>query len=105
MRIQAACLALLMAGSACVTAPADPGAAAEVSASASATAVARAATPAGGGAAAAADDGGRAALVGRRIVAYPGSPILVCRYRSAQTRYEVVAASATCAPYLVLSKN
>jgi hypothetical protein len=48
----------------------------------------------------------RATLVGQRVISsYPGSPILVCQYRSAEAKYEVVAASSECAPYLVLSKT
>jgi hypothetical protein len=51
-----------------------------------------------------AEDSPRAKFVGQRVVSsYPGSPILVCEYRTAQARYEVVAAAASCAPYLVLS--
>ncbi len=47
----------------------------------------------------------RAKLVGQRVISsYPGSPILVCQYRTAEVKYEVVAASSQCAPYLVLSK-
>jgi hypothetical protein len=56
--------------------------------------------------AAGAADSPRAELVGQRVVSsYPGSPILVCRYRTAQAKYEVVAASASCAPYLALEQN
>jgi hypothetical protein len=48
----------------------------------------------------------RAKLVGQRtITSYPGSPILVCRYLTAQVKYEVVAASASCAPYLALEQD
>jgi hypothetical protein len=48
----------------------------------------------------------RAKLVGQRtITSYPGSPILVCRYLTAQAKYEVVAASASCAPYLALEQD
>jgi hypothetical protein len=55
--------------------------------------------------AACAADAPRAELVGQRVISsYPGSPILVCRYRMAQTKYEVVAASANCAPYLALEQ-
>jgi hypothetical protein len=50
--------------------------------------------------------GPRAELVGQRVISsYPGSPILVCRYRTAQAKYEVVAASASCAPYLALEQD
>ena len=56
--------------------------------------------------AAGAADGPRAELVGQRLISsYPGSPILVCRYRTAQAKYEVVAASASCAPYLALEQD
>src|ERR1700691_1345672 len=48
----------------------------------------------------------RAELVGQRLISsYPGSPILVCRYRAAQAKYEVVAASASCAPYQALEHD
>jgi hypothetical protein len=51
-------------------------------------------------------DSPRAELVGQRsISSFPGSPILVCRYRSASANYEVVAASASCAPYLALEQD
>jgi hypothetical protein len=51
-------------------------------------------------------DSPRAQLVGQRLISsYPGSPILVCRYRTAQAKYEVVAASAICAPYLALEQD
>lgn len=56
--------------------------------------------------AAGASDGPRAELVGQRLIAsYPGSPILVCRYRTAAAKYEVVASSAVCAPYLALEQD
>ena len=56
--------------------------------------------------AAGAADGPRAELVGQRVISsYPGSPILVCRYRTAQAKYEVVASSASCAPYLALEQD
>jgi hypothetical protein len=56
--------------------------------------------------AAGAADSPRAELVGQRVISsYPGSPILVCRYRTAQTKYEVVAASTSCAPYLALEQD
>ena len=56
--------------------------------------------------AAGAADSPRAELVGQRVIAsYPGSPILVCRYSTAQAKYEVVAASASCAPYLALEQD
>jgi hypothetical protein len=56
--------------------------------------------------AAGAADGPRAELVGQRVISsYPGSPILVCRYRTAQAKYEVVAASSSCAPYLALEQD
>jgi hypothetical protein len=48
----------------------------------------------------------RAKLVGQRsITSYPGSPILVCEYLTAHVKYEVVAASASCAPYLALERD
>jgi hypothetical protein len=48
----------------------------------------------------------RAKLIGqRRITAYPGAPILVCEYRSAAVKYEVVAAGGSCARYLTLSET
>ena len=48
----------------------------------------------------------RALLVGQRTVANgPHAPILVCQYRAAAVKYEVVAAAASCAPYLALSKT
>ena len=56
--------------------------------------------------AASAAEGPRAKLVGQRtITSYPGAPILVCRYLTAQAKYEVVAASASCAPYLALEQE
>jgi hypothetical protein len=56
--------------------------------------------------AAGAADSPRAALVGQRVISsYPGAPILVCRYRTAQAKYEVVAASASCAHYLALEQD
>jgi hypothetical protein len=56
--------------------------------------------------AASAADSPRAKLVGQRtITSYPGAPILVCRYLTAQAKYEVVAASASCAPYLALEQE
>ena len=56
--------------------------------------------------AAGAADSPRAELVGQRLIAsFPGSPILVCRYRTASANYEVVAASASCAPYLALEQD
>ena len=56
--------------------------------------------------AASAADSPRAKLVGQRVItSYPGSPILVCRYLTAQARYEVVAASSSCAPYLALEQD
>ena len=56
--------------------------------------------------AAGAVDSPRAELVGQRVISsYPGSPILVCRYRTAQAKYEVVAASTSCAPYLALEQD
>jgi len=55
---------------------------------------------------ASAADSPRAKLVGQRVItSYPGSPILVCQYLTAQARYEVVAASSSCAPYLVLEQD
>lgn len=55
---------------------------------------------------AAAADSPRAELVGQRVISsYPGSPILICRYRTAQVNYEVVAATASCAPYLALEQD
>jgi|GEM_PF-3955364 hypothetical protein len=56
--------------------------------------------------AAGAADSPRAELVGQRVVSsYPGSPILICRYRTAKAKYEVVAASTSCAPYLALEQD
>jgi hypothetical protein len=56
--------------------------------------------------AAGAADSPRAELVGQRVISsYPGSPILVCRYRTAEAKYEVVAATASCAPYLALEQD
>ena len=56
--------------------------------------------------AASAAEGPRAKLVGQRVVtSYPGPPILVCRYFTPQASYEVVAASASCAPYLALEQD
>jgi hypothetical protein len=56
--------------------------------------------------AAGAADGPRAELVGQRVISsYPGEPILVCRYRTAAAKYEVVAAGASCAPYLALEQD
>ena len=47
----------------------------------------------------------RARLVGRRMVDNGGQPpILVCRYRTPSVRYEVLAAKASCAPYLELGE-
>jgi hypothetical protein len=46
----------------------------------------------------------RAKLIGRRLItSYPGAPILVCEYRDAAVKYEVVAAGGSCARYLALS--
>jgi hypothetical protein len=57
-------------------------------------------------ASAAAADAPRAELVGQRLISsYPGAPILVCRYRTAQAKYEVVAASSSCAPFLALEQE
>ena len=51
-------------------------------------------------------DSPQAKLVGQRMItSYPGSPILVCRYLTAQARYEVVATSSSCAPYLALEQE
>ena len=56
--------------------------------------------------AAGATDSPRAELVGQRVISsFPGSPILVCRYRTALAKYEVVASSASCAPYLALEQD
>ena len=56
--------------------------------------------------AAGAADSPRAELVGQRVISsFPGSPILVCRYRTALAKYEVVASSASCAPYLALEQD
>jgi hypothetical protein len=50
-------------------------------------------------------DEARARLVGQRMVQSAAqSPILVCQYRTAAARYEVVAAKASCAPYLALGE-
>ena len=46
----------------------------------------------------------QAKLVGQRLVSsFPGAPVLVCRYAGPEARYEVVAATSTCAPLLELS--
>lgn len=51
-------------------------------------------------------DSPSAPLVGQRLISsYPGSPILVCQYRVAQVKYEVVATSPRCAPYLALEQD
>ena len=51
-----------------------------------------------------AQDSLRAKLVSRRVVsAYPGTPILVCRYAGPDANYEVVSSAATCARYLKLN--
>ena len=56
--------------------------------------------------AAGAADSPRAELVGQRLISsFPGSPILVCRYRTPQVKYEVVAAGAICAPFLALDQD
>jgi hypothetical protein len=56
--------------------------------------------------AAGAADSPRAELVGQRLISsYPGSPILVCRYRTAKAKYEVLAAASSCAPYLALEQD
>jgi hypothetical protein len=51
-------------------------------------------------------DQARARLVGQRSVENGAqAPILVCQYRTAAARYEVVAAKASCAPYLALEES
>ena len=56
--------------------------------------------------AASAADSPHAKLVGQRLItSYPGSPILVCRYLTAQARYEVVATSRSCPAYLALEQS
>ena len=46
----------------------------------------------------------QAKLVGQRLVSsFPGAPVLVCRYAGPEARYEVVAATGACAPFLELS--
>jgi len=46
----------------------------------------------------------QAKLVSQRVVtAFSGAPVLVCRYAGPEARYEVVAASSACAPFLELS--
>jgi hypothetical protein len=46
----------------------------------------------------------QAKLVGQRLVStFPGAPVLVCRYAGPEARYEVVAATSACAPFLELS--
>jgi hypothetical protein len=46
----------------------------------------------------------QAKLVGQRLVtSFPGPPVLVCRYAGPEARYEVVAATDACAPFLELS--
>jgi hypothetical protein len=56
--------------------------------------------------AAGAADGGRARLIGQRIVTSGSdAPILVCQYQADAVKYEVVASARACAPYLPLSKD
>jgi hypothetical protein len=46
----------------------------------------------------------QAKLVGQRLVSSsPGAPVLVCRYAGPEARYEVVAATGACPPFLALS--
>ena len=46
----------------------------------------------------------QAKLVGQRLVSsFPGTPVVICRYAGPEARYEVVAATGTCAPFLELS--
>jgi hypothetical protein len=46
----------------------------------------------------------QAKLIGQRLVSsFPGAPVLICRYAGPEARYEVVAATNTCAPVLDLS--
>jgi hypothetical protein len=46
----------------------------------------------------------QAKLVGERLVStFPGAPVLVCRYAGPEARYEVVASTGACAPFLQLS--
>lgn len=50
-------------------------------------------------------DEAQAPLVGRRSVANgAAAPILLCEYRTAAAKYEVVAAKSSCAPYLALEE-
>jgi hypothetical protein len=51
-------------------------------------------------------DQARARFIGERSVENgTGTPILVCQYRTAAAKYEVVAAKASCAPYLALEES
>jgi len=53
-----------------------------------------------------AESAARAKLVGQRVVSAPsGAPILICRYLGPEARYEVVASSDRCAPFLRLSDD
>jgi len=46
----------------------------------------------------------QAKLIGQRVVSsFPGTPVLVCQYAGPEARYEVVASTATCAPFFKLS--
>jgi hypothetical protein len=46
----------------------------------------------------------QAKLVGQHLIpSFPRAPVLVCRYAGTEARYEVVAATSTCAPFLALS--
>jgi hypothetical protein len=53
-----------------------------------------------------AQDPVNAKLVGQRVVSsFPGAPILICRYRGPEAKYEVVASTPTCAPFFRLSTS
>jgi hypothetical protein len=55
-------------------------------------------------AAALAGEAEQAKLIGQRVVSsFPGSAVLVCQYQGSEARYEVVASSKLCAPFLALS--
>jgi len=46
----------------------------------------------------------QANLIGQRVVSsFPGAPVLVCQYAGPEARYEVVASTPACAPFLRLS--
>jgi hypothetical protein len=50
-----------------------------------------------------AEVGIRAVLVGQRVVSYPGTPILICRYAGPEANYEIVAPKSRCARHFKLS--